>query len=112
MKKLLSQGMIALVLGFTLFGTSPVQAEEHHKPIDFKDVELSEQQKGELEKLHKDMLQTNKQLIQKYIEFGIVSKEKGEKIITHMDSHFNHMKENGFIPKWDKHHHRKDDKKQ
>ncbi|WP_102348172.1 YckD family protein [Bacillus sp. Marseille-P3661] len=61
-------------------------------------VELTDKQKKELEKLHSELLQKKSEMIDKHVEFGIITKEKGEKIKVKLAKRFEKMKENGFIP--------------
>lgn len=74
-----------------------------------KEIELTKEQVEELEKLTAELFEKRKEIIDKYVEFEILSKEKAEKIKDHLDHHFQKMKEANFIPKWDKHKKRKDD---
>jgi hypothetical protein len=93
--------LACLMIGFIL---TPIQAEgapEQSKPK----VELTEKQKEELCELHEDMLETKKKIIKKYIEYGVFTEEKGNKIIEKMETRFKELKENGYVPNWDQHHH-------
>ncbi|MEC3770502.1 YckD family protein [Bacillus velezensis] len=62
-------------------------------------MSLTEQQKKEIESLEKEVLEKRKHVISKYVEYGVLPKEKAEHIKQHMDRHFNMMKQNGFVPK-------------
>uniref|UniRef100_UPI00240A8536 YckD family protein n=1 Tax=Piscibacillus halophilus TaxID=571933 RepID=UPI00240A8536 len=88
------------VLSMGVFGS--VSAE----PAVNEDVELTEEQKSEMAAMQKEVLEKEKEIIQKYVEYGVFSLEKGEKIIGHLDKHYEKLEENGFIPKWDKKHKR------
>jgi hypothetical protein len=66
-------------------------------------VNLSEVQKQELDKLHQELFTTKKALINKYVEYGVFTKEQGDMMIQKMTERYQKMKENGFIMKW--HHH-------
>ncbi len=108
MKKIVA----TILLGFLSIGylLSPVQAESTPDQ-GAKKVELTEVQKKEVKKLQQDMLKTKKELIGKYIEFGGLSKEKGERITKKMEAHFKELEENGYIPNWERyhrHHHQRD----
>ena len=74
-----------------------------------KDVQLTEEQKQEMAKMQMDALEHKKQIINKYVEYGVISEKKADKIVTKFEKHYAKMEENGFIPKWDKHdkHHNK-----
>ena len=91
--------MLATLL-FTLSfgaGMSPIQAEETKKEI----VQLTEQQKKELSVLHKEMIEKHKTIVSKYVEFGVIPKEKGEKINSRLDKKYEKLEKNGFVPHWD-----------
>ncbi|WP_332693736.1 DUF2680 domain-containing protein [Halalkalibacter lacteus] len=84
-----------------------IQAEEVSDQIESK-VELTEEQKVGIAKLHKDVLEKKKEVINKYVEYGVYTEEKGKKIASMFDKHYIKLEQNGFIPKWDgksKHHH-------
>ncbi|MGF7186733.1 uncharacterized protein YlaN (UPF0358 family) [Desulfitispora alkaliphila] len=38
-------------------------------------------------------------MVNKYVEYGVISKEKGNKIISHMEKRYEKLEENDFIPK-------------
>ncbi|WAA09306.1 YckD family protein [Fervidibacillus albus] len=62
---------------------------------------LTEEQIKELETLKSDILMKRKQVVDKYVEFGLISEEKAESIKAHLDKQFQKMKESGFLPKSD-----------
>ncbi|MES9644869.1 YckD family protein [Bacillus velezensis] len=62
-------------------------------------MSLTEQQKKEIESLEKEVLEKRKHVISKYVEYGVLPKEKAEHIKQHMDRRFNMMKQNGFVLK-------------
>ena len=61
-------------------------------------MSLTEQQKKKLNHL-KRSARKRKHVISKYVEYGVLPKEKAEHIKQHMDRRFNMMKQNGFVPK-------------
>ena len=76
-------------------------------------VKLTEQQKKELTQLHKDLFKTKEAIIKKYIEFGVIPKEKGEKILSHLKEHADRLEKDGF--KFQPHHprfHKSNEEKQ
>ncbi|WP_227935638.1 DUF2680 domain-containing protein [Alkalihalobacillus deserti] len=75
-----------------------IQAEEVNEKVT---TELTEEQKGEMAKLHMEVLEKKKEVVAKYVEFGIFSPEKAEKINAMFDKHYQKLEENKFIPKWD-----------
>jgi hypothetical protein len=75
---------------------APALAEGNQPPSEVKNVQLTETQKAELKQLHKDVLEKKKELIQKYVEFGVISKEMGDRIIQRYDDHYKLVEQNGF----------------
>jgi hypothetical protein len=65
-------------------------------------VELTEVQKNELANLHKGVLEKKKELISRYIEYGVITDEKGKRIITRFEERYKRLEQNGFIPIYDK----------
>jgi len=93
--------MAACIMSVSIIGTS-VSAEGMNE-----DVTLTEEQKEEMEFLQKNALDQHIGIISKYVEYGVFTKEKGDKIISHFQKHYEELEKNGFIPKWDKHKHKK-----
>jgi len=91
--------MAACLLSMSIFGAT-VSFAEVEKPEDTKmteEVKLTDAQKAELAKLHKGILEQKKQLIQKYVEFGVIPKEKGDKMVERFDEHYKMLEKNGFV---------------
>lgn len=59
---------------------------------------LTEQQKSELAAMHKEVLEKEKAIIAKYVEFGVMSKEAADMVTNHMNKRFEKIRENGYIP--------------
>mgnify|MGYP001216078400 CR=1 FL=1 len=107
--RIFCKGLLVLGITLTLFGTSLsfVQAEEKDaKESTFKDVKLTDTQMEELDVIYQDIVNLRIGLINKYVEYGVIEKEKGEKMIQHVEGFYEKVKSNGFIPKWDKHKHK------
>ena len=68
------------------------------------EVRLTEQQKTELANLHKDILEKKKEMINKYVEFGVIPEEKGQMMISHFEKHYEMLEQNGFVWKMHPHH--------
>ena len=73
-------------------------------------VQLSEAQKNELAKLHKDILEKKKEMVQKYVEFGVIPEDKGQLMISYFEKHYEMLEQNGFILKPHLPHHQKGQK--
>ncbi|WP_078427111.1 DUF2680 domain-containing protein [Alkalihalobacterium alkalinitrilicum] len=107
MKKLTIGVLSALFLSMTAFGPLPAQAEFNDKQAEIQEVKLTKEQKEELSVLHRDVLEKKKEVISKYVEFGVFSEEKGTEIIEKFEKHYAKLEENEFIPKWDHHKHKR-----
>jgi len=92
--------MSVLVLSVSVIGFMPLEVEAE----DIADVELTDEQKDEIRGLQMEALEKQKEIINKYVEFGVFTEEKGQKIIGHMDEAYTKLEENEFIPRWDKRH--------
>ncbi|KAA0545291.1 DUF2680 domain-containing protein [Bacillus sp. BGMRC 2118] len=68
-------------------------------------VTLTAEQKEELAKLHQDVYEKKKEVVLKYVEYGVFSEEKGNMILEKMELHMKELEENNYIPKWDRHKH-------
>ncbi|KJS87060.1 MAG: hypothetical protein JM58_05880 [Peptococcaceae bacterium BICA1-8] len=87
---------------FAVLGTFPVQAKAQNIDSQKATVQLTETQKNELATLHKEILAKKKEVISKYVKYGVMSEEKGKKIISRLEKRYERLEGNGFIPKWDK----------
>ena len=68
------------------------------------EVKLTEVQQEEMSILQKEALEKKKEIINKYVEYGVFTDEKGQKIISHIEERYSKLEQNGFVPKWDKDH--------
>jgi hypothetical protein len=93
---------LALIMGFSIFGVYEVGAENEPQQGEKEPkIELTEVQKSELDKLYQEMFNTKKELIKKYVEYGVITQEKADKKMKHMDKYYSKIKENNYVPKWD-----------
>ncbi|MBD8067777.1 YckD family protein [Bacillus sp. PS06] len=83
---------------------SPTHANENDNAT--PEVKLSEEQKSELDALYQDLFEKRKEIIDKYVEYGVLSKEKADKKREHLDKFYKKLKENNYIPKWEHHKHK------
>ncbi|WP_186578550.1 DUF2680 domain-containing protein [Aquibacillus kalidii] len=109
MKKLL-RGLVAFAIALSVAGAgiTSLSAEEgkHMDKPEFKEVKLTEEQVEELRTLHENLINQRKGIINKYVEFGVLSEADATKMKEHLDMFLEKMEKDGFIPKWDKHHHK------
>lgn len=96
MKKqiIISLTSVALLLG--LF-TMPTYAEQNNPIEQEKQIQLTEAQKAELSEIYQDIMEEKKELIQKYVEYGVLSKEKGDKMIQKFETRYKMAEKNGFM---------------
>ncbi|MEH7386272.1 DUF2680 domain-containing protein [Bacillus sp. JJ1521] len=94
---------LVLLLSFILFGGIQANAEME-KDDQRPKVELTDKQKQEMDKLYLELLTIEKKIINKYVEFGVLSKEEADKKLNWLNEHYQKIKERGYIPR---HHHRK-----
>lgn len=87
-------GIMLSVASFTGM-LSSAHATEEPAPVE---KSLTDAQKAELETMHKDVLQREKDIIHKYVEYGVMTKESGDLILDHMDKRFEKIKEHDYIP--------------
>ncbi|MDY7433174.1 YckD family protein [Bacillus sp. V26] len=90
-------GMLIAAAFISLTGTAEAAGKQNQQPP--ANVTLTEQQKKEIEQLEADILKKRKDVISKYVEYGVLPKERGDHITNHMVKHFEMMKQNGFVPK-------------
>jgi argininosuccinate lyase len=96
----------SILFMMVIIGLVPVHAETPAANQEKLNVQLTEQQKKELSILHKDILAKKKEVIAKYVKYGVIPKEKGDKIISHLEERYAKLEQNGFIMKHERHHHR------
>lgn len=96
-----SKKLIAIVfIFFAMLTSSTVHAQTPQGESSEKPIQLTNEQKAKLENLHKELLEKKKELIQQYVEYGIISKEKGDNMISRLEKHYNRMQQKGFSPHW------------
>ncbi|RFU66356.1 DUF2680 domain-containing protein [Peribacillus saganii] len=93
MRKIIVASLLIFIFTLISFSSSSYAEQQESKT----NIQLTNTQKAELAKLNEEILVKKKELIGKYVEFGIITPEKGAKIRAHMDDRFARMKENGFI---------------
>lgn len=86
------------IIGFFL---SVILVSGTHAHIDcqaIQKVELTDVQKQELETLMKSIFNQKKEVVHKYVEFGVITEEKGEKMLKNLDRHYKKLEDNNFMP--------------
>ncbi|GGE56546.1 hypothetical protein GCM10011391_39320 [Pullulanibacillus camelliae] len=108
MLKKITNSFIALCFALAFVGVT-AHAQEEHSATQSQSpqgrIQLTQQQKNEITKLQKNILQQKKALIQKYVEYGVIPKAKGKEILSHLDEHMKHLGESGYGFGHHQHHH-------
>ncbi|MFB8733112.1 YckD family protein [Bacillus sp. SL00103] len=60
-------------------------------------VKLTREQQKQIETLEQQILSKRKEVIEKYVQYGVLTKTSAH-ITKRMDEHYNHLKNNGFVP--------------
>lgn len=63
------------------------------------EVKLTDVQKKEIKQLFDKKIELQKQIVQKYVDFGVISKEQANKKLQYMEKKQQYMEKNGYIPK-------------
>lgn len=101
-KKRLFLIITAVVMLAMVLNAAPVLA---NTPEPQKQVQFTEDQKKVLADLYKEIFELRKTVVDKYVEYGAMSKETAEKVKSWMDEHYQRMEERGFQPMEHRHHH-------
>lgn len=104
MKRLFNLLFVITLIFFTL-GLQPVSANTDEEGEVFKkksEVQLTKAQIQELEVLYKEVFEKKKVIISKYAEYGVITEEQLKKKLARMDKWEAKLKEDGYVPKWDK----------
>ncbi|WP_018922446.1 DUF2680 domain-containing protein [Salsuginibacillus kocurii] len=89
-------------LGVLIMVCVPLANEaEAHGEAGIQDVDLMDHQIEELAKMHQENLELQKKLLNLYVEYGVITDEKAEKITDKHEEYYRKLEENDFIPKWD-----------
>jgi len=99
MKKHFCYGLL-VILCLAMITGKQAYAQLNDNQEEQPQVKLSEQQKSELDALYQEAFEARKKIIDKYVEFGVITKEKAEKKQEHMDKFYEELKENDYIPKF------------
>lgn len=98
--------MVSILAVFLLsLGFGSLASAEGEGQAPQQKVNLSEEQKAELGKLHDQMFSTKQELVKKYVEYGVFSKEQGDRILKMMEDKHQKLKENGYMMRWHPHPH-------
>lgn len=91
---------LTIVIVIAFFGVSIFSTNSNTESMN-EDVKLTEEQKEEMAYLHQSVLNQKIGIVKKYVEYGVLTEEKGQKIIAKLEKRYEKLEKNGFIPKWD-----------
>ena len=103
MKKVMN---VLIILSLVFASSSLLLAKEKDdsdRTDQSQELELTKDQKDELDHLYTELLSTHKKIINNYVEFGVISQQKGDFIISRIKERHERIKDDGFIPKRHKH---------
>lgn len=86
-----------LLFGFQIETAHGETPQMEKRPVTHQ-VKLTAEQQKQIEILEKQILSKRKAVIEKYVQYGVLTKEQGTHITKRMDEHYNHLKKNGFVP--------------
>ncbi|MGE7603663.1 YckD family protein [Peribacillus sp. NPDC097675] len=103
MKKAFVICLATLSLYFSILNV-PVSAEVNQEVGKPDGVHFTDTQKSELATIQKRILADKKKLIEKYVEYGALTKEEADKMYSHFEKHYKMMEEHNFqIPSHSRH---------
>lgn len=65
---------------------------------------LTRKQQKELARLYKDLYATQKKVIGKYAEFGVITREQASLWLDRLEARYEKLKASGYVPAWKKCH--------
>lgn len=71
---------------------------ENGNTINKLNTQLTDKQKAEISAMHKEAFEKEKKVIDKYVEYGVMSEETGKMIVSHMEMRLKKLEGDGFIP--------------
>ncbi|WP_197489755.1 YckD family protein [Rossellomorea aquimaris] len=99
MRKVFLSILVVFIMSLGIGSFATAEGEQQNPQ-----VKLTEEQKSELSKLHDEMLATKKELINKYVEYGVFTKEQGDTMLKMLEKKHEKLKENDFMMRWHPHH--------
>ena len=109
MRKFSISFIAALLLCLGAVTTTSAHMHEVNAEGEMAQIELTDKQVKDLEKTYKKILKNNKELITKYVKYGVFTEEKGNMLMAKFEEHYEMLKENDFIPVWDRHKHQQEE---
>lgn len=94
--------IVAAVLLLTVLSASAAFAAVNGNlapPAVEKQINLTDTQKSELKQLYAKRFEIEKQIVQKYLDCGVITKEQADNKLKRMEKIQQKIEQNGFIPK-------------
>lgn len=104
MKKTVSSLLITLLLTLPMAGFTTAQEPVEEVEKSDETVELTKKQRKELAKLYREIFDMKKEVVAKYVEFGVLTKEQGKGLMEEMDEHYARLERHGFLRMWHRGH--------
>ncbi|KPU43739.1 hypothetical protein OXPF_25990 [Oxobacter pfennigii] len=103
MRRKICYAITAAILTVFVSSTAALAAEEKGLPSSDapkinQQVKLTDAQKNELKAISEKMYELKKEMIKKYSEFGIITKEQAEKKLKRLEEIQKKIEENGYMP--------------
>ena len=90
--------VVSMSVAFAKNNTENQQAPNASFQKNYLAQKLTDAQKADLYKTAQQMLDLKKQMIQKYVDFGVITQDQADLMIKKMTDNFNKMKEKGLVP--------------
>jgi hypothetical protein len=89
-----------LAVSIMLSGSTVLAHPDHSKSEEAAQVRLTDEQKKELSAIHDQILTKKKELIAKYVQFGVITEDKAKEILGHMEARHSKLEKNNYIIDW------------
>jgi hypothetical protein len=89
---------VSLPVAFAKNNADNKQAPNVGFQKDYLAQKLTDAQKADLYKISQKMLELKKQMIQKYVDFGVITQDQANLMIKKMTDNHSKMKEKGLVP--------------
>lgn len=95
MRKILLGIIVTMMFSVGLIGGTLQKVSAEETP----EITLTEEQKHEIAILQREIIDQKKEMVEKYVEYGIFTNAQGQKMISYLEKRYEKLEKNGFIPK-------------
>lgn len=85
---------VIIILGHSIWISLP---EVHAEGVN--EIKLTKKQKEEISLLHRQVIEQKKEIVNKYVEYGVISQTKAGIIIANIERKYKKLAKNDFVPK-------------